>query len=254
MKLAGKIPFSEKMKAIWSIFLVIICYSVPWALTFVLAPLVILTAKRTTNAFGETTQPHNEDYIRQGASGIWYYVATAVKWLTPWNNYEDGLNGEPSGKHSARVNGKEESFWARYQWMIRNPFNEGKRTNKFFACFVDQCKIEYWGDEYLTDKTPIQEGKYWVRATDLKTGRVYYGYRHVRSNADPKKRPLLAKIAISVAQLFNKMRGIDKDYTNTVYNVVFGFKIRPTHAGEVQGKDDKDKAVTARIQFASTPD
>lgn len=251
MKHQGSIPSKERNKAIRSILLVLIAYAPCWALTFILGPFVVLTAKRTTNVFGETSQKHDDDYIAEGSSGMWYYVATAVKWLAPWNNLEDGLNGEPSGKHSSRVNGKEESFWARYQWLIRNPFNQGKRLSRFFACYVEDCDIEYWGSEFVTDKAPITEGTYWIKATDRTTGRVYYGYRCVLSNADPDKRHPMAKFAIKLAVLFGKK---EESFKDTVFNSVFGFKIRPTHAGEPQGADDKDKSFTARVQFASKPD
>lgn len=245
----GNIPTKEKLKAIWQIVLVFICYFFPWALTFILAPLVIWTSKKTTNQFGEVSEQHSPKYIEQGSSGMWYYVATAVKWLAPWNNLEDGLYGEPSGKHSARVGGKEASFKNMYAWLIRNPFNQGKRLSRFFSCYVDDCIIEYWGQQELSDKDDLKTGWYWVKATDQITGKTYYGFRHVESN-HPNTRPLFAKIAIKIASLFNNKR----DYSNTVYNAVFGFKIQPRHALEVQGDDDKDKAFTARVQFASTID
>lgn len=245
-------PWSVKIKGSFAIALVFLAYSVPWLLTFILGPLVVLTAKRTTNVFGESEQEHDDDYKAQGSSGKWYYVATLVKWLDGWNNLEDGLNGEPSGKNSARCNGKEESFWNRYSWLIRNPFNKGKRLSRLFSCYVEDCDIEYWGSQYVTDKAPLVEGAYWVCATDRKTGRKYYGYRRVSSNADKKNQPLITKLAIKLAVLFLGKK--EEDYTNTVYNAVFGFKIRPTHAGEIQGVDDKDKAFTFRVQPASDPD
>ena len=245
-------PTSVKIKGTLSIALVLMAYAPLWFLTFILGPFVILTARNTTNVFGESEQDHDQKYIDQGSSGKWRYAATKVKILEWWNNLEDGLNGEPSGKHSARVKGKEESFFARYQWLIRNPVNQLKRLSRFFACYVEDCDIIYYGSGYVTDKAPIVEGAYWVVATDRTTGRKYYGYRCVRSNANPKDRALIATLVIKLAILFGKKK--ESDYTHTVYNSVWGFKIRPTHAGEEQDSDDKDKSFTARIQPASKPD
>lgn len=232
-------------------------YGLGWALTFFpMGFLVILTAKHTTNVFGESEKEHDQKYIDQGSSGKWQYWASLVKWFAPWNNYEDGLRGEPSGKHSARCGGKEASFWNMYSWLCRNPFNQGKRTSRFFACFVNDCDIRYWGTGDVSDKGPIVPGWYFIRAVDRTTGRVYYGYRYVIANDHNKGiRLALAKASIAIGNFFARLvKGKQKSIQGTVYNAVFGFKIKPSHANEVQDADDLDKAFTARVQFASTPD
>lgn len=214
--------------------------------------LVILTAEHTKNAFGESEADHSQKYIDAGSSGKWQYWASLKKWCAAWNNYEDGLWGEPSGKHSARCLGKEASFWNKFSWLCRNPFNQGKRTSRFFACFVNDCDIEFWGTGDVSDKDPIKGGWYLVRAVDRTTGRVYYGYRFVAANEDLTGwRKALVKLVVALGNLFAKEK---KSAEGTVYNAVFGYKIKPSHKDEVQDSDDLDKAFTARVQFASTPD
>ena len=189
--------------------------------------LVALTAKnQKIHPFNEPVkQTHSSKYIAEGSSGEWDYANSNVKWLQGWNNLEDGLNGEPSGKHSARCKGKERSWWNRLMWTFRNPYNWAKRTNPLYFCPVNDCDITYWGSDSITDKAPVVEGWYFVRAVHRTTGRVYYGYRAVKLNAD-----------------------------GTVHQTTFGFKIKPEHANNVQDADDLDKAFTFRIQFSSNAD
>lgn len=187
--------------------------------------LVIITAKFIRSPDGPLVATHEPKYIAQGSSGLWAYKATKWRWLAPWNNFEDGLLGEPSGKHSAREKGEERRFWPQYRWLIRNPFNQAKRTSRRLACFVNDCVIDWWGDYAVSDKAPIVEGWHFCRAIERETGRVYYGFRRVRGNPD-----------------------------GTVNNLVLGFKIRPEHATQVQDADDLDKAFTLRWQRASQPD
>ncbi len=221
-----RVPIRYLLAAIIQWAWVCVPFSICWALTyFPMGMLVALTARQTTNHLGEREGPHSDKYIAEGSSGRWEYWASPWRLLWPWNNYEDGALGEPSGKHSARVGGRERTWWSQYQWLCRNAFNQGKRTSRLFACFVNDCDIDWWGSADLSDKAPIREGWYFCRAVERASGRVYYGYRRVRANKD-----------------------------GTVYNAVFGYKIRPTHASEMQDADDLDKAFTMRIQFASKPD
>lgn len=190
---------------------------------FPMAFLVIFTARRGVSPFGENgVVEHRADYIAQGSSGSWMYFASYIPVIKWFNVYEDGLLGEPSGKHSARVKGREDTFWGMLQWIYRNPFNQFKRTSRFLACWVDECDIEYWGDYDLSDKDPVTEGWYLCQATERDTGRVYYGYRYVKLLKSGKVR-----------------------------HITLGFKIKPKHGNETQDSDDLDKAFTARIQFAS---
>lgn len=206
--------------------------------------LVALTAKnQARHPFNEPVkQAHSAKYIAEGSSGEWDYANSNVKCLQDWNNLEDGLNGEPSGKHSARCGGKERSWWNRLMWTFRNPYNWAKRTNPLYFCPVNDCAIEWWGDRVITDKAPVAEGWHFVRAVHRETGRVYYGYRSVRLNRSDKDVHWLLR-AFSKASL-----------AGTVRQVTLGFKIKPSHATEVQDADDLDKAVTFRIQFASQAD
>ena len=143
-----KIPKIEIAKAILSWIVVIIPYSIGWALTFVMGLLVAATSKKQrVHPQGKAvTGKHDARYVNDGASGEWEYRNSNLKICKWWNNLEDGTLGEPSGKHSARCGGNERSFLNQYLWTIRNPFNYGKRTLPLFYCPIDDCAIEYWGD------------------------------------------------------------------------------------------------------------
>lgn len=254
----SKVPKKEIAKAIWQWLYVGFFYGFGWVGTFVFGPLVILTSKKTTSPHGESEETHSEKYIAQGSSGKWYYIATSWPFLSWWNNYEDGLAGEPSGKHSAREGGKEYTYGAMYRWLIRNPFNQKKRTSPFFACFVNDCVIEFWhgGSENPTDKAPIVDGWYFIKATHKTTKKVYYGYRYVSSYETLTGwRKAMVVLVNSVSNAFLKLFNKPVRYLEgTVYNAVFGFKIKPSHRLALEDQDDLDKAFTARVQFASTPD
>lgn len=203
---------------------------------FPMGILVALTSRPTENAFGEREAEMSPKYVAKGASGKWEYEASPYKWLDNYNILEDSVTGEPSGKHSAACNnswwgklfygGKyaERSFIGKYLYICRNPFNKGKRTNEDYACFVDDCELEYFGDKHLTDRNadPESKGWYFVKAVDSISGNVYYGYREVN--------------------LLNKQH---------VEQMTLGFKIKPEHAYETQDIDDKDKAFTMRYQMKS---
>ncbi len=223
-RLPKAIPFHDRFMAFFQWWGVGIPLSFGVVATFVLGPLVILTARPMKNAFGEFATRHTQRYINEGSSGNHVYLATPVRWLDGWNNYEDGLAGEPSGKHSARRAGQEYSFRSMYSWLIRNPFNKAKRTSSFFSCFPNGCDIEYFGTKTLSDKNSNPQTKGWqfVKAVDRKTARVYYGYRSIKLKAD-----------------------------GTLDQVRFGFKLKPSHADQVQDADDLDKAFTLRAQFGS---
>lgn len=246
-------PLRYIAAALWQWFSIGLIYGVAVLLTyFPIGLIVAATARPGESPFGEGPKAHDPDYVAKGSSGQWEYWKSPIKWLLKWNNYEDGLLGEPSGKHSARVKGQERSFWAIYQWVCRNPFNWGKRTSRMFACYVNDCDIDWWGTGDVSDKAPIVSGWYFIRATDRTTGRVYYGYRYVIANRDNQGiRLQLAKLTVALQQYMGQK---DRTLDNTVYNAVVGFKIKPSHARDVQGSDDLDKAFTARVQFASNPD
>lgn len=219
---------------------------------FPMGPLVALTARRGESPHGEEPTAHSDKYIAQGSSGRWEYWTSPLRWIRDWTNYEDGLLGEPTGKHSARVKGKERTFWNIYGWILRNPYNYGKRTRPFFACPVNECDIQWWGTGDVSDKGPIVSGWYFIRAVHKETGKVYYGYRFVIDNSyNEGPRLRLAKLSLLISNLFTKEK---RNVNETVYNAVFGFKIKPSHSYTVQDSDDLDKAFTARIQFASKPD
>lgn len=215
-----KIPKKEVVKAIFNWIKVSIPYGIGWALTFPMGILVALTSKHQTfHPQGEpTTDTHSVKYKAAGSSGSWEYWNSPYKLLKPWNNYEDGTLGEPSGKHSARVGGEERSVWNQYMWTIRNPFNYTKRSVPLFFCPVNDCKIEYWGDFEISDTREGAEGWHFCKATHMTTGKTWYWYRSVKSAGEGKVR---------VAAI--------------------GYKIRPGHALEVQDKDDEDKAFTVRL-------
>jgi|GEM_PF-7106382 len=229
-RLPTVIPLDDRKAAIKQWWQVGIPYGGGVLLTyFPMGMLVAATARPSVNHLGEFYTEHSDEYKMKGSSGHHVYMASPNRFLDPWNNYEDGTAGEGSGKHSARVQGDEYSWWNQYAWTCRNPFNKAKRTSEFFACFVNDCDIEYWGKERLSDKedNPSTKGWYFVKATHRGTGRVYYGYRSVtllkvKTGEEPRVR-----------------------------QVNIGFKLKPTHAHQTQDADDLDKAFTLRVQFSS---
>ncbi len=227
IKHTGDVPKSEVVKAILSWIAVAIPYSLGWVATFVMGAFVALTStQQKVHPQGKKIfSKHSDKYIIEGSSGEWEYSNSDVRILKWWNNLEDGTLGEPSGKHSARVQGKERSFISQYLWTIRNPFNYAKRTIPLFFCPVDDCVIEYWGDYEVSDKMQGSSGWHFCKATDQKTGRVYYWYRSVE--------------VVSAAQ---------------VRQACIGFKIKPSHAMQIQDADDKDKAFTIRLPVKTNID
>jgi len=180
------------------------------------------------NPYGELFVEHRKKYKDSGSSGLWeYWDIGGLFWW--WGNLEDGFLGEPSGKHSAREDGKEKTFIAMYRWSIRNNCNNLKR--QLLGCDVNKCVIQWWGsgearDGYgsiiLNDNEPLKRGWYFVKATHNGTGKVYYGYRSVRE-AKPGK----------------------------VWHTRLGFKIKPRHAYEHQSHDDAMKGFTIRRNYAN---
>ena len=219
---------------------------VMWLLTyFPMGLLVARFSKPMTNIHGESEADHNPRYIAEGSSGKWVYEGVDVPIVEWWSNLEDGQRGEPSGKWSASCSGKETTFWNKYRWAIRNPFNKFKRESPTLSCFVNDCTVEYWGDRVVTDKSKAGAGAYFVKATHKVTGKVYYGYRKV---------VILDTVGwyVSLRSLIAKTPWL-KQYVNMMdnrlYQATFGYKIKPTHDTEVQDSDDLDKAFTFRIQF-----
>lgn len=215
-----KIPLKHKIRATWQWIWVsfILLFAMVGGLFMSL--IAAATSKKMKNHIGEIEQKHRQKYIDQGSSGFWEYYASPIPFVRLWSNHEDGDLGEPSGKQSVRCNGKERKFWNRYYWLaIRNPFNVGKRTIPLFHCIVEDCDIEYWGDEFVDDGSTEHAGWNFTIATHRKTRKKYYGYYSVK---------VLSNTKVRVIRL--------------------GFKIKPTHAGVIQDADDKDKAFTMRYQ------
>lgn len=224
----GEVPRKEWKKAIKQWISVAIPYAVVWLLTFF--PMGILVAmssrKQVVHPQGNKVRSfHSGKYIVEGSSGEWEYWNSPWKICTYWNNLEDGTLGEPSGKHSARCEGKERTFWNQYVWTTRNPFNWGKRTLDFYHCDVNNCDIEYWGDYDVTDKENTGDRWHFCKARNRITGKVYYWYRSTKFVSDTE-----------------------------VKQAAIGFKIKPSHANEVQDHDDEDKAFTIRIPVTTTID
>lgn len=221
----GRVPLRAWLAAGWSWSKVLPAYAAGVALTYCpMGALVALTARPSVNHLGERAARHKFEYAAAGSSGWWEYWASPWALLAPWNNFEDGTLGEPSGKHSAHCAGRERSIWQQFLWTCRNPFNQAKRTSRFFACYVNDCTLEYWGDFNVSDKTPAP-GWHFVIATDPATGRRYYGYRKVSLRAD-----------------------------GTLNQATLGFKLKPAHGITRQDADDLDKAFTFRVQLGASVD
>ncbi len=225
--LPKSIPKEYRISAVEQWLSILPMLFVHYIINIIVAPFVIWTGKNTTNFVGEVSQLHDQKYMDEGASGVWRYRATDVKCLDGYNNYEDGLYGEPSGKHSARCNGNERTFWSQFKWLLRNPANKLKRTSDKYACFVNDCRLVHWGKDKLSDKTASEDTKGWyfVCAVNTITGKEYYCYRSVKNAGEGK-----------VKQSF------------------VGFKIKPEHDNEVQDDDDLDKAFSVRLPFKTSID
>lgn len=210
----------DYFKALFKSLFILAVYSIGLALTFPAAFLVAATAKpQNTHPLGKAvTARHSARYINEGSSGWWEYWNSNIKWLRWFNNYEDGLLREPSGKNSAAVQGKERTFWNMVLWTWRNPFNWGKRTLPLFHCMINECKVSYIGHYVISDKVADQGGWWIVKAKHRQTKRTYYGARWVKHYPDDK-----------VRQMY------------------IGFKIKPEHGDIVQEPDDADKAFTFRL-------
>lgn len=222
-----KVPLIVWFKAWLEWLSILSTYSVGWALTYIIGIGVALTSRpmkvhpqgKPLNSF------HSVKYYSEGSSGSWGYWNSPYKIFKPWNNYEDGTLGEPSGKHSARVQGKERSKWSQYLWTIRNPFNWTKRSNPKYHCLVDNCTLEYYGKYELSDKRVDQQGWQFVIATDKSTGRKYHAYRKIKILGD-----------------------------GFVRQTRIGMKISPSHGNKIQDEDDKDKAFTLRLPVKTKVD
>ena len=221
----SKPPIIDIIKAVFQWLYVSVALGALCLLGLLVVPFSILTSKRQSNFVGELEQAHSARYQSEGSSGWWEYRASDIPFLRWFSNYEDGDLGEPSGKYSASRGGDERSFASRYNWLaLRNPVNMLKRTHPFFHCLVDECAIKYWGD-YTVDDKGFNWGWQFVKATSLKTGKAYYGYRYTK--------PLET--------------GYCRQYR-------LGFKVKPSHAKETQDADERDKAFTLRAQFKSEVD
>lgn len=195
-------------------------YLFGWLLTFFPMGIIVAATSKKQGVHPQgkpLEEEHTRRYVREGSSGHWEYYNSDIRIARPWNNYEDGTLGEPSGKNSARVKGEERSFWSQYKWTCRNPYNWEKRTNPRYHCLVDNCDIEYWGDFSITDKSVDGSGWQFVIATDTTSGKKYYAYRKVNVVGEH------------------------------VRHTRIGFKIDPGHANVVMDDDDKDKAFTIRL-------
>lgn len=206
------------VKNLWTLF----CISLGVVLTLPLSPIIALTSKKYgVHPMGKPVEEtHLDRYVSAGSSGKWEYQNSSINLFKWWNNYEDGLLGEPSGKHSARVEGKERSFFSKVRWLIRNPFNQGKRTIPLFHCLVNECDVSFKGKYFVHDKDPEMGGWNFVKAVHRKTGKSYYGFRWVKHYPD-----------------------------GGVRNFYFGYKLKPEHRDTWQDVDDQDKAFTIRYPF-----
>ena len=218
----------DYLKAAWQVFYLLIIELIGGFIGLFVVPIAILfRTKGVPSKFGELTQEHSEHYKSEGSSGMWEFE-NAPRWLWYWGNDEDGYLGEPSGKHSARNEGKERSFAAMYDWAaLRNFFNNAKRYTSLMGCLVEHVDIEWIGEGVhknskghvlLEDDAPLKEGWYFVKGTHRQTGRVYYNYRLVKRRKNGK-----------------------------IMHIRGGFKIKPSHIGQVMDADDKHKGFTARI-------
>lgn len=231
--LGNKIPFTTWLVVLLKWAFILICYVPMWLLNFPMSLIVAAVVKPMTNVFGESERDHSQKYIDKGSSGRWVYYGTNLPIIKLWSNLEDGI-GEPSGRWSSLVKGKELKYWNKVKWFIRNPFNYGKRMLPIFACMVNDCDVSYYGNYEVSDRGTFSTGRYLAKAKHKKTGRTYYGYRAIFLWED----------------FFKKLKmKTPKFFKDTLQNLSLGFKVKPSHGDVIQVEDDRDKAFTFRIQF-----
>lgn len=211
---------SDYLKAVLQFIVVMFAMSFGILATVPASFIVAATArKQTSHPQGKPlAEDHLDKYKRRGSSGRWEYWNSNLSWLRWFNNYEDGLLREPSGKGSARAKGKERSYFNMLLWIWRNPFNWGKRTIDMFHCMVNECDVYYRGKKGLTDRQDTGGGWAFTKAVHRQSGKSYYSFRWIKH-----------------------YRG------NKVRQFSIGFKIKPDHQGVIQDRDDADKAFTFRL-------
>lgn len=247
------VPLKTWGKAVLQWVLLTLVLLPAWILAvFPMGLLVAWLVKPATNRFGESVLPHSDKYIAKGSSGTWRFTFSEIPIVKWWCNLEDGQNGEDSGRWSASCKGKEDTFWNRYFWAVRNPFNFYKRTSRRLSCFVDECAITYYGLKNVSDKSlDSPEGGFLCIAKDLVTKKCFYGARYVFFWDNKAWFRLLTTGISNVAGLFDKEIVVRNWLEGRCLNLSMGYKIKPTHAEEVQDEDDKDKASTIRVQIFS---
>lgn len=213
----------DYIKAILQFCLLFIPFVVMRVIGLFVGIIAVNNTEKTTNKFGEATSVHRQKYIDKGSSGSWDYIKPKWGWLWAWGNDEDGYLGEPSGKWSANVEGNERTKWNMYLWSaVRNPANNFSRYTSWYGCPVMECDVEYEGTYYLNDNDANATGTQFVVATHKITGRKYYAFRIVW------KYP----------------------YLDRVFHVRLGYKLKPSHATDIQDEDDKIKGWAIRIAIA----
>lgn len=96
----AEIPKLKLLQAVVSWLWVGFVYALALLVTPLVSVVIVLTArKQDSHPLGEPTSVcHSQKYVVDGSSGVWeYWNSPYFKW---WNNYEDGLLGEPSGRWS----------------------------------------------------------------------------------------------------------------------------------------------------------
>ncbi len=178
---------------------------------------------KTHPFYPEVSYTHAQTYLEKGSSGTWRYEQLP-DWaiMQPYRNLNYGLQGEPSGRWSAKRGGKERSFWSKWlQCAIRNPSN-GFRYMDAFSCQVDNLDIEYLGDAGPLDIQPkLVPGWNFVKGMDRDTGKVYYSFQYIRG--------------------VGKTRG---------FKIRLGFKVEPSHIAEGDRPESRERATfTGRLGF-----
>lgn len=250
--MGNKIPSKEwnKAKAQWWRLSVLRLF--PMVLGWFIQPIIIkfYSMKFQTNAFGEPATKYNLLKYPNASPDGWHFESVRPYWKDAsffknfiwwFGNDEDGWMGDIRGEWSSMRNGKESSFFNKYWWSAhRNACNNFSRYSKYYACEVNHCTFEYWGDYDSPDNKPIVQGWHFVKATDSRNGSVYYGYREVTAyegffeNRETSNNP--------------------EDWDDWAVNKSYGFKIKPEHADNVQNPDDAHKGFTWRPQIFKIED
>lgn len=125
-------------------------------------------------------------------------IVDLPRWLFPWGNAYDGLQGDKRGRWAASTpfGWAVDSFGAMYTWAaLRNPANNMRLLAPFY-CPVGECAITGYGQDVVKD-SPGQAG--WQFVVAKRGWRRWYGFYFVHQWNDTRAFVVRLGFKITVA-------------------------------------------------------